>query len=354
MSDLIYVSVNEPGYSRKKRGSGFQYLDEKGKRITDKEIISRIKALKIPPMWEDVWICKKPSGHLQATGIDSRRRKQYLYHEEWSKLRNESKFYKMAEFARALPVIRKTAEKDLNKDGWPREKVLALIINILDECFLRIGNKTYTEQNETYGLTTLRRKHLNINGSKTTFSYMAKGSKYRKVSIEGRKITRLIKECSQLPGYEVFQYRDNDGTVRPVYSSDVNTYLQEVSGESFTAKDFRTWGGTVTAIELFEKAKAEAEANPRKKLSTSLVKNVAERLGNTVAICQEYYIHPCILSKVIENSLDLEKAKNAALKKYKELHPALDDNELIALLLVEEHLKENEPPDLKILEKAAA
>lgn len=343
---LIHVSSDDKGYSRKGRGKGFQYFDENGRSITDKEILKRIKGLRIPPAWKNVWVCANPDGHLQATGIDARGRKQYLYHEEWNRQSHISKFDRMAGFAKMLPDIRKKIQQDLRKQGWPREKVISLVINILDQTSLRIGNKMYELENGTYGLTTLRRKHLKMNGDAICFQFKAKGGIYRNTQIKGRRLTRLIRECSELPGQEVFQYLDSDGKPHPVFSQDVNAYIQEISEGDYTAKDFRTWGGTVGAIELFEDALKEIEASPKRNLASCLVRKVADKLGNTMAVCKAYYIHPTILTLAEHNRIDIGKAFQKAVKKYESLAGDLDPAELTALYLIE-----NTTDDLEILLK---
>lgn len=341
MKELIYLSDDSPGFRRKGRGKGFEFFDENGKKITDPETIDRISSLGIPPAWKQVWIAPDPRGHIQATGLDDKGRKQYIYHPKWTEYRNAGKFAKMAEFAKALPEIRQRVQKDLRKQGWPRDKVTALVVSLLDESYLRIGNQSYAKENETYGLTTLRRKHMDVNGASVEFHFKAKSGKQQQVKIRKPRLIKLIKECSELPGYEIFKYIDEDGTKSNLSSQDVNAYLHEISDGGFTAKDFRTWGGTVLAVKAYEKTKAEIAANPRKKFTTNLVRNVAKKLGNTVAICREYYIHPCIIEHAENDDLKLEQLQKAADKKYHKLGPQLDIHEKVALFLVERHLKEN-------------
>jgi DNA topoisomerase-1 len=296
---LKYVSDQTRGISRRKRGKGFEYFDQDGNKIMHPKMIDRIQDLKIPPNWQEVWICTMDKGHIQATGLDQKGRKQYLYHQSWQEHRNQSKYKKLLEFGRALPRIRETASSHVRKRDWPREKVLALIVLIMDEVHIRIGNRKYQKNNETFGLTTLRRKHLHPDRNSIELDYKAKSGKYRKVSIQNRKLSKLIQQCSELPGYEVFRYRENGSTI-PVDSSDVNEYLHEIGDESFSSKDFRTWGGTVMALEKLPEALRIQEENPRRKLTTTLIKLVAAELGNTQSICREYYIHPAIL-KLVEN-----------------------------------------------------
>jgi DNA topoisomerase I len=292
-----YIGEDCAGIKRLKRGKGFLYLDQDGERIDDKIILQRIQALGIPPNWRNVWICPFEDGHIQATGFDVKNRKQYIYHTEWRKLRSTAKFDKLKDFAKWLPAIRKKAYEDIRLSGWPRNKVLGLIILTLDEAHLRIGNTIYRDENDTFGLTTLRRRHLHFEKNKIIMEFKAKSGKYRKINIENNKLVKLIKACSELPGYEVFRYRENGSTL-PVTSSDVNHYLKEISLEDFSSKDFRTWGGTVLALEKFPEAKRMVEENKKLKLGTTLVKLVAAELGNTQAICRSYYIHPAILQAV--------------------------------------------------------
>lgn len=331
---LVYGSDEEPGYYRKRVGRGFVYLDEGKTKVVDEALIKRIKDLKIPPMWKEVWVCKKVNGHLQATGKDQRGRKQYLYHPKWSAYRNTSKFKRMAEFARALPAIRKTSLRDMSLQGWPKDKVLGLVVQLLNEAFIRIGNVFYKEQNQTYGLTTLRRKHLKVEGKSVSLQYKAKSGKYRKIGIENVRLRKLVTKCSALPGHEIFRYHDEtDKKWYCIDSHDVNEYLHRITGEQFSSKDFRTWGGSVTAIEKLQEAKAEVRENGRKALVPTLVKKVAEKLGNTVSICREYYIHPAILNAVENESIpEFTKGLN---KKYSKLKNELSQSELVALRIIE-------------------
>lgn len=353
-SKLIYISNDAAGYRRKGRGKGFEYLDNQGKRVTGKDDLLRIKNLRIPPAWKDVWICTNSEGHLQATGIDSRGRKQYLYHAEWTRQSQQGKFDRMIGFAKALPELRKRIEHDLRKSGWPREKVISLVITILDQTALRIGNKMYEQENGTFGVTTLKRKHMKVNGNAISFQFKAKGGIYKNTQIKGRRLTRLIRECSELQGQEVFQYLDSDGKPHPVFSHDVNSYLHEITESDFTAKDFRTWGGTVGAIELMPEALAEIELTPKRSFTICLVKKVAEKLGNTVAVCRSYYIHPSILSTAEQFSSDFEKITEKAAKKYQSLALDLSPAELTALYLIENPANDLESLLSQSLKKATA
>lgn len=329
--NLVYVTNNEPGYSRQKCGRGFIYKNQKGERITNEKILARIKALVIPPMWTQVWICPLANGHLQVTGLDIKGRKQYLYHPAWVEYRQNSKYHKLIRFGCKLPVIRRSMAEHLKLRGWPKEKILAVIVALLDEHYIRIGNKLYEKENQTYGLTTLRRKHMGEKNGKLYLSYKAKSGKYREVQIMSRKLVRLIKKISELPGYEIFKYQDENKNLQHLNSQDVNRYLEQISGECFTAKDFRTWGGTVLAIHNHQAVLKEIEENPRLNLETNIVKRVAETLGNTVATCREYYIHPKVLEVLVNNASDKYVKKPLPPFKYKS---ELTDDEKLALKII--------------------
>lgn len=301
---LVYVSESCDGFFRKKEKENFIYLDKNNHKLKNPQLINRIEVLKIPPNWENVWVCALENGHIQAYGYDAKGRKQYIYHNEWQKQQNLLKFEKMLSFAHCLPEIRKQAYKDAHLKEWTKEKVLGLVILTLDDVHIRIGNKFYEEENQTYGLTTLRRKHLHIEGNKLELAYKAKSGKYRKVNIKNASLVKLIKECSELPGYEIFRYKQGS-KYTAVNSQDVNEYLKNISSENHSAKEFRTWGGTVLAVEKTEEAKEKMQLNKRLSFSTTLVKLVAKELGNTQAICREYYIHPKIMDVV--NSEDFLK-----------------------------------------------
>jgi len=296
---LVYVTDEIPGFTRLTEGERIVYLDELGAEIADRPIIERIENLVIPPNWEDTWICKLENGHLQCTGRDERNRKQYLYHSDWMAFRQQSKFSKLKEFGELLPGMRRKINENLNLSGYPKNKVLAIAVKLLDLHYLRIGNDFYLSENETYGLTTLRRRHLEENGNKLELSYKAKSNKYRNISVENRKLVKLLKEVNELPGYEVFRYKEG-GERKRIDSSEVNEFIRSLSDENFSAKDFRTWGGTVSALEVYPEAKKEVDENPRKQLEPAIVRRVARILGNTVATAREYYIHP----KVMEYLLD--------------------------------------------------
>lgn len=281
---LLYVSDRRPGIERRKSGKGFTYR-YKGETVRDRDTLARIQALVIPPAWSEVWICPNPRGHVQATGRDARGRKQYRYHDRWREVRDETKYNRMIGFAEALPGLRRQVEHDLGLRGLPRAKVLATVVRLLDMTLIRVGNEDYARENKSYGLTTLRNRHLQVEGSKLHFAFRGKSGKKFRLSLHDRRLARIVKKCQELPGQELFEYRDEEDQVRPVDSSDVNDYLREVYGADYTAKDFRTWHGTVLALCALREGVGAVQA----------VKDVAARLGNTPAVCRKCYIHPAVL-----------------------------------------------------------
>lgn len=294
--------------------------------MSDPLILNRIQDLGIPPIWQKVWICKNDRGHLQATGYDPKQRKQYIYHPEWVSYRQLAKFSKVKEFGYTLPHIRRETYQKLQEPGWGKEKVLALVIQMLDEYHIRIGNNYYKEHNETFGLTTMRRKHLEFEGGVGRLEYKAKSGKYRKISLHNNHLMKLVKKCAELPGYEIFTYKDSNRKYQSISSQEVNSFLHRVAGEQFSSKDFRTWGGTTMTVEKETEAREFAKKSSRRKLEPSLVRLVASELGNTQSICKNYYIHPAILQKVIDGKaqsygkkkLDGMKAKDLRLLRHSE------------------------------------
>ena len=298
MAKIFHTNSEDFDITRKRTGKSFKYLNKSNKRkIEDEDLLAEIDSLVIPPVWKKVEICSHNCGHIRAVGYDNKGRKQYIYNEKWAEQRNAEKFKKLVDFARELPKVRKKIYEEIKLKKWSRNKILALVILVLDEYHLRIGNKYYEKTNGTFGLTNLRRKHLNEEGSSLSLCYKAKSNKHRKVAVNHPILKNLIKKSSELPGYEIFRYKEN-GAYQSISSSDVNDYIQEVAGQQFSAKDFRTWGGTVLAVEKYEEAKLKCAKNSRLKLETTLIKLVAKELGNTVSICREYYIHPKVLKEV--------------------------------------------------------
>ncbi len=305
---LRYVSDAKPGIRRVRCGKGFRYTAPGGSTIHDQETLRRIKSLVIPPAWTGVWICTIPNGHLQATGRDARGRKQSRYHPRWREVRDETKYERMVQFAQALPVIRERVKKDLALSGLPREKVLATIVSLMEQTHIRVGNQEYAKENGSYGLTTLRTKHVEVHGSRVIFDFHGKSKVHHTVSLEDRRLARIIKQCEDLPGYELFQYIDGDGERHTIDSSDVNEYLREITGQHFTAKDFRTWAGSVLACDLLRGMGAFENATQAKKNVVAAIKSVAAKLGNTPSVCRKCYVHPVVLEAYL-GGISVEEAK---------------------------------------------
>jgi DNA topoisomerase-1 len=335
---LRYVSDENPGITRKKHGKNFQYFDAAGKRITDEETLRRIRSLVIPPAWTDVWICPAANGHLQATGRDARKRKQYRYHPRWRAVRDETKYERMRLFGEALPKIRAQVESDLSLPGLPREKVLATIVRLLETTFIRVGNEEYARENHSFGLTTMHDNHVRIEGSKVHFHFKGKSGKVHSIDVNDRQLARIVKKCRDVPGYELFQYIDDEGNHRSVDASDVNEYLHAIAGEAFTAKDFRTWAGTVLACSLlrqFESCETQTQA---KKNVVQAIASVAERLGNTPSVCRKCYVHPQVIESYMSGAMVKAFAEQVKKEVAKEPH-ALRGEELDVLYLLEEKAK---------------
>lgn len=295
IAGLKYVTDTMPGFTRKKAGKGFYFIDDKGESITDKDIILRLKKMVLPPAWTNIWICPNPLGHLQATGYDTLNRKQYRYHEEWNKIRNETKYYRMLEFGKHLPIIRERIEKDLRTQGLNRNKVLALVVSIMERTFVRIGNASYEKQYGSYGLSTLRDRHAKINGNSVFFRFKGKKGVLQEVELKNKKLAKLVKKCRDIPGYDLFQYYDEDGQRQSIDSGSVNEYLKEITGCDFTAKDFRTWGGSINAMRSFNEIGSYESSSQAKKNIVKVIDQVSQILGNTRSICKKYYIHPTLI-----------------------------------------------------------
>lgn len=295
--NLLYTSDEQPGLRRKKWGRGHIYLDDNGNKIQSESTVERIKALVIPPAWRNVWICALPNGHLQATGVDDKDRKQYLYHADWIAYRQSAKFDRLYSFGGLLPQIRSAINRDLRRHHWPREKVAALVVHLMDNYYFRVGQRIYARENKSYGVATLRKKHLEIHTDSLIIRYRGKSGKDQRVRITSSPIVRKIRRLSELPGYEIFRY-EIDNQCRTIDASDINSYLKEITASSITAKDFRTWGGSKLAIAGYEEVIAELAEKPQSKFETTLVRKVARALGNTVSVCKEYYIHPLVLENL--------------------------------------------------------
>jgi len=311
---LSYANDNEPGIRRVKSGTGFRYRDAEGQVVRDPKVLERIRSLVLPPAWTDVWISPDPNGHIQAVGRDQRGRKQYRYHDAWRQLRDETKFDRLIAFGRALPRLRARVEADLARRGLPREKVLAAVVRLLETTLIRVGNTEYARANKTFGLTTLRDRHAEISATGVRFQFRGKSGKIHETGVRDRRLARIVKACQDLPGQRLFQYQDEDGVRRALESADVNGYLREAMGEDFSAKDFRTWAGTVSAARaLLTNPDCASEAEARRHMATC-VKAVAGVLGNTPAVCRKSYIHPQVLEAFAEGALPLKPAEGRAFE----------------------------------------
>ncbi|WP_430911199.1 DNA topoisomerase IB [Methylobacterium sp. sgz302541] len=334
---LRYVDDGMPGLTRRRSGKGFRYLDAKGAAVRDETTLARIRSLAIPPAYTDVWICPRRNGHIQATGRDAKGRKQYRYHPDFREAREAAKFGHVMAFADALPGIRARIDADMGRRGLPREKVLATVVHLLETTLIRVGNDDYARTNRSYGLTTLRDPHVRIAGSDLTFRFKGKSGKEWNLSLKDRRVARIVKACQDLPGQELFQYLDGDGTRRDVTSGDVNDYLREITGQDITAKDFRTWAGTVLAalaLREFESFDSEAVA---KKNVRSAIEAVAARLGNTPTICRKCYIHPQLIDCYLEGGLLLQ-VKDAVETELSEELASLRPEEAAVLSLLRNRL----------------
>ena len=336
---LRYVNDGSPGISRKTaKPKGFRYTDAAGRPVKDEATLDRIRKLAIPPAWTDVWICPHANGHLQATGRDARGRKQYRYHAKWRTVRDEVKYERMLSFGKALPKIRHEVDQALKLPGLPREKVLATIVYLLQATMMRIGNEEYARSNKSFGLTTLRNRHVHIDGSEVAFHFRGKSGVFHTVKVEDRRLARIIARTRDLPGQDLFQYVDGDGNRHTVGSADVNEYLREISGEDYTAKDFRTWAGTVLAalaLQEFEKFDSDTQA---KKNVVRAIESVAEKLGNTPSICRKCYVHPAIIESYMDGTM-LEGLRARAEEQLVHGLSSLEPEEAAVLALLEKRLQ---------------
>jgi DNA topoisomerase I len=303
---LRYVSDDQPGIRRVRAGRGFTYTAADGSTVRDAATLRRIKRLVIPPAWTDVWISPSPNGHIQVTARDARGRKQYRYHARWTEVRDTAKYERMQAFAEALPRIRARCERDLRQRGSPRTKVLAAVVRLLEETSIRVGNEEYRRANRSFGLTTLRARHARLRGSTLRFHFTGKGGREHIVELHDRRLARIVRQCQELPGQELFQYVDEAGQCHALESSDINHYVREISGGDFTAKDFRTWNGTVLAIRYLRVCPgAESETAGKREVSAA-IKSVAAELGNTPSVCRKAYVHPVVVTAYLEGSLQPE------------------------------------------------
>jgi DNA topoisomerase-1 len=293
----------QAGIRRKRAGKGFQYLDVEGQRIQNPAELQRFKSLAIPPAWTDVWICPRPDGHLQATGRDAKGRKQYRYHARWRTVRDATKYHRMIAYGNALPQMRAQIDRDLARSGLPREKVLGTVVCLLETTLIRVGNTEYACANQSFGLTTLRDRHVAFDGSHLRFEFRGKSGKYHTVELHDRRLAKIVKRCQDIPGYELFQYVDTDGQRHRIDSVDINAYLRQIHGQDFTAKDVRTWGGTVLAARyLWEIGTSDSETQAKRNVAEA-IKSVAKHLGNTPAICRKSYVHPDVIDGYGDGSL---------------------------------------------------
>jgi len=336
---LHYVADDRPGIRRRKSGKGFVYRRPDGTRITDPQVLQRIASLAVPPAWTDVWICPYADGHVQASGRDAKGRKQYRYHPRFREVRESTKYEHVVAFAAALPTIRARVRKHMALRGLPREKVLATVVHLLETTLIRVGNDDYARQNGSYGLTTLESRHADVEGSEVRFRFTGKGGKQWSLKVRDRRVAKVIRACQELPGQELLQYRDDDGTLQDVTSGDVNVYLREISGEDITAKDFRTWAGTVlAAIALTELQSFDSAAQAKRNLRAA-IERVAARLGNTPTICRKCYVHPDVVESFLDGSLAAAIAAGAE-QELRERLPELQPEEAAVLSLLRVRLKQ--------------
>jgi DNA topoisomerase I len=338
---LRYVADGMPGIRRENSGHGFRYRYPTGDVVQDEAVLGRIKSLAIPPAWTEVWICPDPSGHLQATGRDERGRKQSRYHPRWREVRDETKYARMLAFGKVLPKIRKRVAQHLALPGLPRNKVLATVVRLLEVSHIRVGNQEYARENESFGLTTMRNRHVQVNGSTLRFRFRGKSSKWHEVDIHDARLARIVRRCQDLPGQELFQYLDEYGERKDVTSEDVNIYLRQISGEDFTAKDFRTWAGTVlTALALRDFKNFGRQREARKNI-VKAIETVADHLGNTPAVCRKCYVHPEVLHAYQEGTLARTLQNRAEKEVAASRHQLRPEEAAVLRLLQREPTEEN-------------
>jgi len=334
---LRYVSDTERGFSRRRRGKSFAYVRPDGKLLRDTAMLTRIRSLAIPPAWKDVWICPSSNGHLQATGRDARGRKQYRYHPRWREAQDQHKYERIIAFAKALPKIRRAVGRHLRKRGLPREKVLAATVKLLETTLIRVGNDEYARDNQSFGLTTMQDEHVKIRGATIRFDFRGKHGIEHEIDLKDRRLAAIVHACRDLPGQELFQYLDEAGQVRDVGSSDVNAYLREISGQDFTAKDFRTWAGTALAARALQEFQNFDSTAAAKRNITKAIERVAERLGNTQAICRKCYVHPAIIEAYMDRSL-VKTLKRRAEKELRGTLHRLSSEEAAVLALLQQRM----------------
>ncbi|MEO8147538.1 MAG: DNA topoisomerase IB [Bacteroidia bacterium] len=330
--NLIYVTDAEPGIKRIKRGESFFFILN-NEKVSDEGHLQRISKLVIPPAWENVWICIKENGHIQCTGTDSLKRKQYRYHHLWNKLRSQTKFFRLIEFGEALPQLRIQLEKDIAQKNLTEEKVLATVISLMERTYIRVGNSSYEKLYGSYGLTTLKDKHVKIEGNNLSFSFNGKKGVHHNISLKDKRLANIVKQCRDIPGKELFQYKDEDGNFKSIDSGKVNAYIQNVTGKDFTAKDFRTWAGSINALQAFMEAEIAETAAEIKKKIVEVLDYVSMRLGNTRTVCKKYYVHPLLIQLYEDKSL------HAVINKHKEIEEVeqLSKEEQLLLRILKAH-----------------
>lgn len=331
---LRYVNDDEPGISRRRHGKGFSYRRASGAGVNRASDMARIRALAIPPAWSDVWICADPDGHIQATGRDQKGRKQYRYHDQWNEQRGNAKYALMAEFAGELHKVRKAADADLSRRGLPREKVVATVVWLLDQTMIRVGNDLYAKENKSFGLTTLRSRHVAISGSRFNFSFRGKSGKDWNLDFADRRIAHILRSAEDLPGQRLFRYRDEEGGLHDVGSHDVNAYIRAAIGERFSSKDFRTWGGTLRALTLLAATEVPDTRTGRARVLNTVIDKVSRRLGNTRAVCRACYIHPAVFQHWEQGKLSGEVD---AIRAVRPRRVGLDAEETIAAVWLQKH-----------------
>ena len=337
---LRYVTGQMPAIRREQTGKSFRYRYPIGEIVHDEQVLGRIRSLAIPPAWQNVWICPDPAGHLQATGLDARERKQYRYHRRWREIREDTKYTRMISFAKALTKIRARVAHDLSLHGLHRQRILATVVRLLELSLIRVGNEEYERENESFGLTTLKNRHVDVNGSEISFRFRGKSGKQHRIDVRDRKLAQIVRRCQDLLGQELFQYVDENGKVQDIKSTDVNEYLKEITGDDFTTKDFRTWAGTILAalaLQEFERFDSKTQA---KKNVLKAIESVAARLGNTPSICKKCYVHPHVLEGCLDGTL--VKALSGRAKKLSDSMHSLRPEEAAVLALLQRRLAAEE------------
>jgi DNA topoisomerase-1 len=342
---LRYVSDEGPGIVRRRTGRGFSYRLPQGGPVKDAATLRRIRSLAIPPAWTQVWICPHADGHIQAIGRDARGRKQYRYHPRWREVRDTAKYGHLVEFARQLPAIRERIAADMARPGLPREKVLATVVHLLETTLIRVGNDDYARTNDSYGLTTLQDRHVKVEAGELRFAFRGKGGKVWRLGLRDRRIARIVRACQELPGQELFQYQDTEGVTRDVTSADVNAYLREITGHEITAKDFRTWAGTVlAAMALNEYERVDSQAAAKRNIRQA-IERVAARLGNTPTICRKCYVHPAVLDGYLDGAIAIEVQRELAAELGSDIAGLPPEEAAVLALLVARLRQDNSSSD---------